>query len=1636
MAQPNPIFVTPSTTLVQVPTLQTPYTPVLLNAIQYAGQVVTVLDATSSLGVLESSIVISTSVGNAFANGSVSTLINQPQGFLTLQSYTPSTWVSLNSYPFRNQFLSAGVANLTVSTFYTAVTSTVQEIASSLTVQNLIVSGFFNQQAGLIVNNTFSSLGTVELFSSASVWDRTQLFSSLQVQGALRFASSVSVETNFLTKSSFTAQSTVFVSSSVSVIGSFSTGQLRLLGGLEGTDLQIQRSTPYSFQAAGLVKVGSLLSTLSSAQIGTNLETTTLRVGGTFSTLSSFAGVQDFRVFASSVLQRSFSNQQSLSVEDSMTVQDALNVIDIWTANGALRFEQPLFVGTSLSTNTLNAGAASFAGNLRTLSTTTSADTLTVIGSVGLQNLLATSTSVGSLLSTSSHLSFSTAFAQGGLYINGSLSTVNTFSVLSDVYASTLTASSMVVSTFATINDYIIDTKSIALNQCNYGSTLVEGDLSVEGSFTGTGLVNLDSIQLPSTVVANNFIVSTFSAGYRGIVASNGISSLFASTVTVGSLDSARATMDMNVPLVSPSLSTFELSTGQLQVGQDSYPSTTFQLKSSLGVLTTASTGTLDVNAIAYLLSNAIVDQTLSSGTVYGTSLSGKLIGSALLLSNLNYPAYLSTLTLSTAKIGTERMNVQAFVTSTGIVTSQFQVLSTLKVGDFAVYGNARSAITTTSSIIYTTTTDASVLNVNGMNIYGDTQGFVVPRVYVNSNYVADGTNYALSVFNSMRLTGLISPNYITVIDTYRADRLVAQTVGNVSANTLVVSSFQLGPSSGSFFLPEGYSPIRISTGFVQTVQSTLRFNSSLIVDQAQGYVGILTEPNFELDVRTEAQAKSLIVTSEAVTQSQVTLDYKPSSFWYGVKAFNGGNNLYWSADGSSWTLEENRPGTLLFSVATDGGTVSQANNVLTSQTLWLLGGRGAIYYRPEGTPTWQQAFINVSVQEQITDIQYNGSYWLATSWADFSQGFVDPFGTIIKSTDGISWEGTKGGFNGVDITSLYGGQNIAWNGSLWVAVGQGNSPANCVLYSSNGFEWSNCVSGGPFGSNMAKGVVWAGGTWVISGNYGYISSFAYSSNGVSWTCAGSYGFSSNANALATDGSIIVAVGTPVDSQTSIQFSADFGRSWQMATGDLFINEAVSVKWNGSYFLASGREGGSLGLRKSYDGRDWFQVGIGSDAFTGFAWSSNALPSLTVGTTDIVSASELIYNNFCLAGGTTASSDSNCLRYSLDGKNWTPVQNGFTVRGNGSAFNGSNQWVATGSNTVGCNILRSDDGQTWLGVIFANIVFNVEECFDVTFGSNTFAVAGTGTPAKGVFFSEDNAATFYEVKLTNGFTVAYGIANDGNGNFCAVGSQGSGLTIARNSGPSAKGAGNWNWTNSGLINPFSAEGRGITYGASTWVAVGEDATATIKYSSDRSTWTDATSGAFSVKGYGVAYNGSLWVAVGDDGGGAGSIKYTTDYTTWSNSESGAFSNAGRSVKYNAGLGLWLAAGSNESLKYSPDGRNWYNATSGAFDLGGFGIGSATLNVSSATTYTTQLQCIPDPGPGVLTRDLTPVIGYGSTLNLNTALRIDTYKNIVIASPLQLSTLSTFYQTGIANISTFVSTTSVRAGGIFASLETL
>ena len=80
-------------------------------------------------------------------------------------------------------------------------------------------------------------------------------------------------------------------------------------------------------------------------------------------------------------------------------------------------------------------------------------------------------------------------------------------------------------------------------------------------------------------------------------------------------------------------------------------------------------------------------------------------------------------------------------------------------------------------------------------------------------------------------------------------------------------------------------------------------------------------------------------------------------------------------------------------------------------------------------------------------------------------------------------------------------GRGIAWNGSMWVAVGEGT---NSIAYSYDGVAWNGL--GTSIFSTGGYGVAWNGSMWVVVGQGG--NSYATSPDGINWTGRGTSGLS------------------------------------------------------------------------------------------------------------------------------------------------------------------------------------------------------------------------------------------------------------------------------------------------------------------------------------------------------------------------------------------------------------------------------------------------------------------------------------------------------------------------------------------------
>ena len=274
------------------------------------------------------------------------------------------------------------------------------------------------------------------------------------------------------------------------------------------------------------------------------------------------------------------------------------------------------------------------------------------------------------------------------------------------------------------------------------------------------------------------------------------------------------------------------------------------------------------------------------------------------------------------------------------------------------------------------------------------------------------------------------------------------------------------------------------------------------------------------------------------------------------------------------------------------------------------------------------------------------GVAWNGTRFVAVGQGT----NSIAYSTDGISWTGA------VNSTLIFSGLGfgIGWNGTRWVAVGTGT---NCIAYSPNGINWTPVINSTNIFSIAGLGVVGNGTTWVAVGLG--TNSIAYSSDGITWAPSinSTTIFSDQGKGVAWNGIRFVAVGKGIN---TIAHSTD-GITWTAVTNNtnIFSNEGNGIAWNGSRFVAVGA--GINSIAYSSDGITWNGVinstTLFSTAGSNVAWNGSQWVAVGSGT--------------------------NSIAYSSDGINWTRVVNNtsiFSSIGRSVAWNGT-RWVALGIGT-------------------------------------------------------------------------------------------------------------------------------------------------------------------------------------------------------------------------------------------------------------------------------------------------------------------------------------------------------------------
>ena len=328
----------------------------------------------------------------------------------------------------------------------------------------------------------------------------------------------------------------------------------------------------------------------------------------------------------------------------------------------------------------------------------------------------------------------------------------------------------------------------------------------------------------------------------------------------------------------------------------------------------------------------------------------------------------------------------------------------------------------------------------------------------------------------------------------------------------------------------------------------------------------------------------------------------------------------------------------------------------------WVAGGD---YINNEGQTiahsydgiTWAYS-NNTPLKAFCKTIKYNGKMWVAggTSTPDNNP--------LIYSYDGITWLPSENGneifpsghYSSPNYKSYNGGcSSLAWNGTMWVAVGGGSTP---LAYSYDGITWTVSPSTNIFGyEGYDTCIAWNGSMW-LAGACGS-NSLAYSLDGINWTGLGEPCGYNKVFAAAWNGSMwVIGSGSSAANNNRLAWSTD-GINWTQSTnGANLMLRIYSIAWNGTLWVACGDGVGANSynpLIYSADGKNWFLSANGTDAFKSGSNTPNGCYSVAWN------------GSLWVAGGANAGDENGWIAYSKDGIHWTPSNN--------AAKNGSGDYL-------------------------------------------------------------------------------------------------------------------------------------------------------------------------------------------------------------------------------------------------------------------------------------------------------------------------------------------------------------------------
>ena len=1569
--------------------IYTPNTVVLLSSIGYPGHIVGIRDATGSQEITSKPIVVSTTNGVRFYDGTFSTLIQQPFGSISVSSKSPTTWQILNNVAYLSFLSNAYLSTLTSQYGFVQVLSSQTETISSSVVGRATITNSITLLGEAFIGGDITVSADVDFFSTMTVAQRLSISSGLTVAGNVTSQSTVQILGDLWVDGMMSTINSLYVNDSVTI-----EKDVFATGALVSKDLSTTQLAATSLSVAGGMQSAGDISTQGFVYIGNDM----VSLGSTL--IQSTVTVLGNTTIHDNLLVSSNLKTETLSTLGFVGVSSPITVLGSLTVKGnASTFGDIVFASTA----SIHGSALLY-------------DSVYVTGMSQFQEL----TVLGNTNISTFHV-YSTVQVKGDALSYGTLFTVETNMEGNGELG--IGGSLLGSQSFGSFSTGISSLKTLGVGKdLIVGRDLVIGnELSVQGSILGI-----------SSLFIQGGVSTTFLESYGDILVLSNISvGKILATSTLG------APIELQISTLSLSNILFVQTTGKVPLlDLHGYPD-----RIEVGGIAPP-VGT-DITVQGILNNRSTIEQTLNLQVFknwYATSSVTSTVTTSSLLSSFVFGptgTLKPFLTTHGAVLTGSFQNSQNLYYSPNLSTNYALTETQFTVNPFtgATQGGSRVFYSEAQgrwvAVGYGATQQQSILiSRNGYSWTAASSGGF-PRggrdvLYGSNKWVAvgytggapatiqysfDATNWIAATNPFPALTGGADGIAYNGSNLWVAAGLSPSQFGlRYSSDGISWSQAAVVPSLTFAGKAAGYGNGRwvASDGIAQMVTSTdganwipiavvlgklsFAYNGSLWVAG-----GPTTGGNGLTSIHTSVNGLLWTPIVSGGFQDRCTnVIWDPTTnLWFATGATNPTSFVVYeySSDGSNWFLVPDlqilgtgrgigvgtieAPDTQRYFIvnlttifhSTLSSSVLYASTIQASsiQSISYFGdGRGlsnATSFRSSffgSSITANSVFsLDVSAERLETSIlivkdsiQIERNTFLSSVnlWVTAGED-SEANGMIQTSFTGLNWSRGVGSTFTQYAKSVTGNSNT--NTPFFVATGVDTRPSYTIQWSTDARTWNPAITGG---FDQALGGIYTGTSvaynsnldiWVAVGiNPGTFSTIFYSSDGKNWTAADN-GFADSASFVVASPNGFVAVGD------SIKFSTD-GITWSDSSTPLILDTAA---------YGNARLG-------TFD----LDVWLGVSSTTIYASADDGLIWSATGNTTLDRMNNLIYG-----GGQWVGVGGDLIQYSSNAVAWTAVTTVFKPDTDFSviAYN-SNQgrWTAGAVSTIaGENLWSSSNLQEWLPSFeggFSTSVFSEGVGFGIFTSSLYTLAAGKGafsriTPVKQAILDiypnvngDYITSNALPLEATSNVFLSevrsiFGVADE-TYRYVAVGDgEVPQKTIAR----SITGEGN-TWLPA-VTGGFSTVGYGITHFNNLWLAVG-DAQApsnVIQYSPDGANWFGTnTAAALRSGGRGIGVGiGALTtkvVAVGKDTGNS-TIVYSADGFSWTPGDGSYFTVQGLGIAGGSnGSGPNFVAvgqdvrGSASTILQSSDGISWSNVNTGGFSGAGYGVAYGFLN--SLHTY--------------------------------------------------------------------------------------